>query len=347
VQSGFQLTATCINGECGHCSINTTMLCNATADCLTGQTCVPMPSNPASISVANGDMDELDFGNVGLSTVSGQKFDYLNPGTGINGFKIVLTGTQANGAAVSKCAITSTNGNYSFGNLLPGSYTVKEMPPAGTTIAKSPTSCAENLQVNGTTCAGQTQTCNFSNICLAQRNVRTIGYWANHGNSSITGAALCALNQLNLRNANGTLFTPITGCPTPSMAQITAGRAAVASFLLSATATNMANMMSAQLAAMELNVMLLSPNGAMLGDELFAGPSSCFTNPPLSALGEITLGDLINWVSTGVIADLGAHGTTTSGSAYRACQEYKKNALDSANNDLNFVGDCNFAQTCP
>src|SRR5262249_54996866 len=71
-------------------------------------------------------------------------------------------------------------------------------------------------------------------------------YWANQGNSSITAADVTALNGYYLRNANGTRYT-ISG------STITQQRQSIASFLQGAAATNMANMLSAQLIATYLN----------------------------------------------------------------------------------------------
>ncbi len=176
------------------------------------------------------------------------------------------------------------------------------------------------------------QCANFSNICLGADRSLSKGYWANNGNSSITSAALCTLDTLNLRNANGSLFQPVpsASCPGLTAVQITTGRTAVAAFLNGATATNMANMLSAQLAAMELNILI---NGQSASAQIYSGPSSCIGNPPLSSLGIITLSDLIS----NAMSDLGAHGSTPAGNQYRACQEYKKNAFDNADNNLNFV----------
>jgi hypothetical protein len=53
----------------------------------------------------------------------------------------------------------------------------------------------------------------------------------------------------------------------------------------------------------------------------------------MNALGFISIGDLLSAANL----ELGLHGVTTDGSAYRAYQEALKTALDRANNNLNFV----------
>lgn len=120
-----------------------------------------------------------------------------------------------------------------------------------------------------------------------------------------------------LRNANGSEFNPTTN-------------AEVKSFLLGASATNMANMLSAQLVAMYLNVAHGNVNGNAL---VFAGnnPSGC--SVPVNAGGFITVNALI----ADAAAELAASGSVLAGNPERACMEFKKNALDKANNNLNFV----------
>ena len=120
------------------------------------------------------------------------------------------------------------------------------------------------------------------------------------------------LSGLNLRNATGGNFDP------PGYSQFR-------SWILSATATNMAYMLSAQLAAMELNVRC----GGVNGNSLIYAPGSTSAN----SLGFAT----VNAVMAEANAELGSHGLTLSGSAFRSYQEALKNALDKANNNLNFV----------
>jgi hypothetical protein len=111
---------------------------------------------------------------------------------------------------------------------------------------------------------------------------------------------------LNLRKADGSAFNPTT-------------YAQFRTWLLDANAKNMAYMLSAQLAAMKLNVL----NGKVSGDALVYYPG----------LGFISVNNLIAKAD----AELGLHGLTLAGSPYRAYQEMLKNALDNANNNKNFV----------
>jgi uncharacterized repeat protein (TIGR01451 family) len=63
--------------------------------------------------------------------------------TGIAGVKVVLTGTDANGAAVNEEMVTDANGNYLFAGLLPGLYTVTE--------PEQPTETLNGMTVAGST----------------------------------------------------------------------------------------------------------------------------------------------------------------------------------------------------
>lgn len=155
---------------------------------------------------------------------------------------------------------------------------------------------------------------NFGNVCIgANGGGLTLGFWSNKNGQALFGADdLALMVALNLRNAVGSNFDP-------------ANYSAFRSWLLSANAVNMAYMLSAQLAAMELNV----NNGKVLGTALIYAPGTVSANPAGFAT--------INAIMAEANAELGLHGLTLSGSPYRAYQEILKNALDQANNNLNFL----------
>jgi hypothetical protein len=167
--------------------------------------------------------------------------------------------------------------------------------------------------VNVTLADGDNKTVEFGNLCLGSGGGLTLGFWSNKNGQAQFGADdLALMVSLNLRNAAGSNFDP---------ASYTAFR----SWLLNATATNMAYMLSAQLAAMELNV----NNGKVNGNSLIYAPGTTSAN----SLGFAT----VNAVMAEANTELGLHGLTLSGSPYRSYQEALKNALDQANNNLNFV----------
>lgn len=153
----------------------------------------------------------------------------------------------------------------------------------------------------------------FGNLCLGAGGGHTLGFWSNKNGQALIGSDdLALLVGLNLRTATGAAFDP-------------ASKSALKSWLLSATATNMAYMLSAQLAAMELNV----HNGFVSADALVYAPGAGSGNDA----GFTTVGALMEEAN----ASLGSHGYTPAGSTERAYQEALKNALDAANNDRSFV----------
>jgi hypothetical protein len=166
--------------------------------------------------------------------------------------------------------------------------------------------------------AGGSTTVTFGNFCLGEGGGLTLGFWSNKNGQTVFNSKstnLTAMQQLNLRDASGANFDPTT---------YTAFR----SWLLNADAVNMAYMLSAQLAAMELNVF----NGFVNGSSLIYAPGTTSAN----AFGFATVNAVMSEANT----ELGLHGVTISGGvgdAFRAYQEALKNALDKANNNLNFV----------
>ena len=95
----------------------------------------------------------------------------------------------------------------------------------------------------------------------------------------------------------------------------------------------MAYMLSAQLAAMELNVRHPGVTGTALvygGDCVKAYQQS---QQLPGSNGFITINDLMTAANT----ELCLHGTTLNGSPFRAFQECMKTTLDQANNNINFV----------
>ena len=167
--------------------------------------------------------------------------------------------------------------------------------------------------------AGGEATISFGNVCLGAGGGLTLGFWSNkNGQALINATDLQHLrDDFCLRNADGTEFNPTTN-------------AQVRSFLLGASATNMSNMLSAQLIAMYLNTAHGFVNGGAL---IFAGSNPNGCNVPVNGAGFIT----VNTGSADAAAELCAQGFVLSGNPERACQEFKKNALDKANNNLNFV----------
>lgn len=159
-------------------------------------------------------------------------------------------------------------------------------------------------------------TLQFGNVCIGAGGGMTLGFWSNKNGQKLFGADdLALMVALNLRKADGTHFNP-------------GGYSSFRTWLLDANAQNMANMLSAQLAAMELNVL----NGKVSGGAIIYAPAVGITSPGL-VTGFLTINDLMTAANT----ELGLHGLVLAGDPARAYQEALKNALDDANNNKIFV----------
>jgi hypothetical protein len=405
VKDNFTHTATCVDGPCGYCSVTQTTLCNINENCPLGETCIPNGPATASITITGDDRHNVDFGNVGLSTIKGRKFSDLDasasftnpPDTGLPGVRVLLSGTAANGTSVNQCAITGSDGSYSFSSLLPGTYTVTEdTPPAGS-IATTPTSCNITLTPDLTrycsvtttksctsdadcpllgethetcgapTCAGTNGKCDIGNVCKGAGGGLTLGFWSNSngltaikkGPGGLSGTLTFLGTTLNLRDAlgspqpNGSNFDPTCfcysgACPAGVPADCTTGQKPFSfrTWLLNANATSMAYMLSAQLAAMELNVREgFVSNSAFV----FAGtaPASC-TVPGLLGNGFISIQNLMDAANSLSNHSLLIDALTNVSGAARSCQEFMKNALYAATNNQNFAVPCASPNaTCP
>lgn len=192
----------------------------------------------------------------------------------------------------------------------PDTYWVTESMPFETNwVATTDTSVQVTLDLD------QTEYVEFGNVCLGGGGGHTIGYWRNKsGKNTFSNWApvLAQLSALNLRNKAGANFDP-------------ANYSSLASWLQAAEATNMAYMLSAQLAAMKLNVLA----GYVDGGALVYSPD----------LGFVSIAQLMNDAN----ASLGSYGLTLAGHPQRSHQQQLKNALDAANNNQNFVQ----AEPCP
>ena len=201
--------------------------------------------------------------------------------------------------------------------LTPGTYPVTEsLPLENNWIKTKPTSSA-TLYPEVVT--GEETRAKFGNLCTGPGGGMTLGFWSNKNGASLFGSDdLALMVSLNLRKANGDPFDPATYNGSPSST-------AFRPWLLGASATNMAYMLSAQLAAMELNVY----NGKVSGTALIYAPGTTSAN----TLGFAT----VNAVMTEANNTLASNGLVLSGNPERTHEEALKNALDNANNNKTFV----------
>jgi hypothetical protein len=189
----------------------------------------------------------------------------------------------------------------------PDSYTVTEGTPLESNWYHTTTN-----PVSVTVADGDTTTVSFGNVCVGAGGGLTLGFWSNKNGGAILSANSNAiLNQvlaLHLRKADGSLLGSVS-------------LAVFQKFLTQATATNMANMLSAQLAAMKANVLSGNVSGTAL---VYVG-------------GSINAFWTVNALMAAADTSLTTDGLTVAASATRTYQETLKSALDQANNNLNFV----------
>jgi hypothetical protein len=259
--------------------------------------------------------------------VSGEKYYDANANgqldggeLGIGNWPINYDSTSLTTQSDGTFSVTLGEGTYTFGEQVAGSpwmQTGNTVDQTSTTGGATATLSNKSYSVTIPSNADSTvQGLNFGNLCVGAGGGLTLGFWSNpNGQQLVNANDLSALSALNLRNANGSDFNPTS-------------KTQLKSWLLNATATNMAYMLSAQLAAMKLNVL----HGFVNPNALIYAPGASSANP----LGFAT----VNAVMAEADAELGLHGVTISGgigSAFRSYQEALKNALDKANNNTNFV----------
>lgn len=210
--------------------------------------------------------------------------------------------------------LTDANGEVMF-TVPYGDYTIKEiMPMEKSWIAT--TSMEKDVTVARAEIADRVE---FGNVCIGEGGGKTLGFWSNkNGQKLFEGtdkgaSSLAMLGALNLRNADGSDFDPT------SYLQFR-------TWLLAGNATNMSYMLSVQLSAMELNVTKGSVNGETL-----------IYVPKLTDIADEFGFASVNAVMGAADVELGLHGTALSGNEWRAYQGDLKDALDYANNNLNFL----------
>jgi hypothetical protein len=201
---------------------------------------------------------------------------------------------------------TSSDGSCTtFSNLGPGTYVVSEGAATGWFGSTN----SSTITIDH---CGQTVTVNFGNYCTVNSGGLTLGFWSNkNGNKLLTGSpngtgttllpgVVTLLNACQMRNANGTVHT------------FTNNYSLFRTWLLGATATNMAYMLSAQLAALKLDVAYAGVDGNAF-----------------DLCSSMTLNGLI----TTACDQLAMDGNTVAGNPTRVGQEMLKNCIDAINNN--------------
>jgi hypothetical protein len=281
-----------------------------------------------------------DFGNFQNISLSGTKFEDL---TG-NGFSFddpvlnsanphyvsVTVNLFKNGLPAGTTA-TDANGNYSFGDLGPGTYTVSEVVPSGWTMTAQ--TGATVVATSGTNSTGNNFD-DFLNSTLANSGGFTLGFWHNHnGQALLTQADFNLLNSLNLKNADGS-DADFTGSLASEKAQLS-------SWLVSGTATNMANMLSVQFATLELNTSHGFINSSAVVNVNILGGSSLVADLNSGPDGVIASGGLITvaQLESKMNSVLGSPGgnIVLGGNSLRPYEAALETIADGLNNNLAII----------
>jgi len=215
-----------------------------------------------------------------------------------------------NASPALQTQLTANGGCLTWSNLTtPGDYIVTEANANESNWYHS--TSATSLIVFPTSGGSETRT--FGNYCTAPSGGLTLGFWSNKngnklltGNAAGTGTTLTAnaMNVLNscasMRNANGSVH-PFTN-----------SYSAFRTWLLGATATNMAYMLSAQLAALKLDAYY----GFVDGNAF-----------------DLCSNSTVNGLITTACDQLTMDGNTVAGNPTRIAQESLKNCIDAINNN--------------
>jgi hypothetical protein len=296
-------------GECDVAELCTGVSVNCPEDVKSNAECRASADGCDPAEFCDGMNDGCPADLADTCTLCGMKFYDANiDGTfndsdvRLQGWSILLTGDE------TTQELTASDGIYAFDGLPAGTFMVCEATPQQTNwVQTAPTPRCWSV----TTPSRDGEDCllDFGNVCLAGGGGRTLGFWSNkNGSRLVTAGALTMLRGLNLKDGNGTDFDPTT-------------YSALRTWLLNATATSMGFMLSAQLAAMELNVF----TGLVSAQAHVYAPAVSGAD----ANGVLTISTLMTTANTAL--------NTPMPPMTRAVQEALKNALDDANNNRNFV----------
>lgn len=298
-------------------------------------------SGPYTVDSQLPDVTGLNFGNIQQDPLRGLKFydsnhnhmlDPLEPG--IQNFKVEIDYTEPNGHTGTDTEYTDANGVWNSILLPDGThYTVKEIFPPGSWVQTFPASGTYTGVITGgsgpytvnftiPTVVG----INFGNYVTVVINAKTKGYWHNqNGYATMDDGGtivpeLQMLNALCLVRLDGSAADFDTSNPSSGFQDFSA-------WITSASnGSNMACQLSAQLAAMELNV----EAGFVGGDQMIFAPGAYSAN----SLGIAKLSDLMAEANASICAN---PNTTASGPA-RSHQTALEQAIDNGNNNLNWIG---------
>jgi hypothetical protein len=280
------------------------------------------------------------YSGTGTFTVSAGSYSFTV--TDANGCTATTTGTVTQGAPLtiavnspSVCAeacatltasVSGGAGPFSYSWSGPNSFS-SALNPIHPTLPGTYTVIVTDA--NG--CTGTGSGVLNVQLCLGGGGGLTIGFWGNKNGQAILKkndpAWRNLLNGLNLLSASPVTWPLSTADPFLTV------YSKFNAWLQAANATNMAYMLSAQLVGMELNVAFGSVNGSA---QVFVGtpPGNCSLTYPPDGFGFLTVNQLMADAND-LLGSPGGKNTIAS-SDLRTCEEFVKNGLDRANNNVSF-----------
>lgn len=236
---------------------------------------------------------------------------------GIEGWQVVVGATTVATDASGEFSLDVDAGAFAVeeqqggGSWIQTGNTVDQSAGTGTVALNADMSYAVQLD------AGEVATgLNFGNVCIGAGGSGSKGFWGNKNGKALFATdaadALALLVALDLRKADGSAFDP-------------ANYGELKRWLQAATSVNQAYMLSAQLAAMALNVHF----GLVDPDALILAPGSLAANPA----GFATVQDIIDEAAAALALD----GLTLDGDPNRAMQATLSGILDRANRNNTFL----------
>ena len=274
--------------------------CNVTGE---DETCAGTPQTGSITVCKYYDKNANGFQDAGEPGLTGWPF-CINPLDG--GIPAMVTQLTANGGCATWSHLTT-----------PGDYVVTEADANESNWHHSGGGTSMIMLASG-----GTETRKFGNYCTSPSGGLTLGFWSNkNGNKLLTGnangtgttllpAVVTLLNSCQMRNADGSVHT------------FSNVYSAFRTWLLSATATNMAYMLSAQLVALKLDVQFGFVDGGAF---------------------DLCSRMTVNALMSTACDQLAMDGNTVAGNPTRVAQEMLKNCIDKINNN----GDVIPVAPCP
>ena len=208
------------------------------------------PTSPSTVTVGIGtggmNVTGANFDNVAYSSISGVKYLGFAPnltplgGVTINLFQDLDGGSQldaADGPAIASTTTATGTGDYSFSNLLPGTYFVQEVVPAGNE-AITPSTVLVTIADGGTNASGV----NFDNVATPSINTSQMPASAATVGTSIADTATVSGGYNPTGMVTFTLYSNSTASGTPLFTSanvpLVGGMATSAGYTATATGTD-------------------------------------------------------------------------------------------------------------